>query len=233
MAEEHIFDRLRHRNIIRTLLIGNPALLTCLHYFRIKFTVRTSELLFQTFRVFRFLFCPRGEGGEDFLTTSETNTNCRTTHNHRTTASSAAYVIVLRRCELQPHGESERERERERERVSEWTQPFSNLLSLNFTISTFLKIYSILSFVVPHTLPLSPSLSLSYSLSLPPTWAFEIGTSLLHIYFASFVSITSLPLAFSPIQRRYCQVLDNFFFFCFNRRPPRPLLHTLGLGVCR
>ena len=165
MAEEHIFDWLRHRNIIKTLLIGNPALVTCLHYFRIKFTVRTSELLFQTFRVFRFLFGPRGEGGEDFLTTSETNTNCRTTHNHRTTASSAAYVIVLRRCELQPHGESEWERER----VSEWTQPFSNLLSLNFTISTFLKIYSILSFVVPHTLPLSPSLSLFLTLSLSPS----------------------------------------------------------------
>ena len=58
-----------------------------------------------------------------------------------------------------------REREREIERVSEWTQPFSNLLSLNFTISTFLKIYSILSFVVPHTLPLSPSLSFLLSLS--------------------------------------------------------------------
>ena len=56
-------------------------------------------------------------------------------------------------------------RERERERVSEWTQPFSNLLSLNFTISTFLKIYSILSFVVPHTLPLSHSLSFLLSLS--------------------------------------------------------------------
>ena len=165
MAEEHIFDWLRHRNIIKTLLIGNPALVTCLHYFRIKFTVRTSELLFQTFRVFRFLFCPRGEGGEDFLTTSETNTNCRTTHNHRTTASSAAYVIVLRRCELQPHGESERERER----VSEWvdTTFLKSAFSKFYYLYLFKNLFNSLFCCSSHTPSLSLSLFLTLSLSLP------------------------------------------------------------------
>ena len=171
MAEEHIFDWLRHRNIIKTLLIGNPALVTCLHYFRIKFTVRTSELLFQTFRVFRFLFGPRGEGGEDFLTTSETNTNCRTTHNHRTTASSAAYVIVLRRCELQPHGESEweRERERERERESEWvdTTFLKSAFSKFYYLYLFKNLFNSLFCCSSHTPSLSLSLFLTLSLSLP------------------------------------------------------------------